>query len=193
MAKFGPGVLTFGEAGTEIDVSCQVNSCTIEPSKDTADSTTKLCGTVKAGAVTYTYTLGGNLDLDDETAGGFFYFTQDNAGKEIAFTYTPDNATPGGTAKGTVVIDPLSFGGEEYGEDMTSDFEFDMVGKPTYEAPEAPDDGGETLAARLNARRVVNGAPPAGVKPNADGTYGPATTAPRTPAKKPAPKEKASA
>lgn len=172
MPKYGPGTLQFGETGTEIDVSCQVNSATIEPSKDKADDKTMLCGTVKAGAVTYTYVLTGNLDIDSETADGFFAFCDANAGAEVPFTYTPNTAAET-TATGTVVIDPLAFGGEEYGEDMASDFEFDLVGKPTYTYPEPVPPALMAQRAKWtkSGRRVINGALPAGVKPDADGTY----------------------
>jgi hypothetical protein len=36
--KLGPGELTFGATGTEIDVSCLINNATIAASKDQGDS-----------------------------------------------------------------------------------------------------------------------------------------------------------
>lgn len=132
----GPGELKIGATGTEIDVSCLVNNATIAAEKEEGDSTTKLCGTVRPGAVTYTYTLAGNMDTDVAEASGFFALSQSAPGTEQSFTYTP-NTDAGTTATGSLVIDPLDFGGDTTGETMTSDFEFTVVGKPeyTYAAP----------------------------------------------------------
>ncbi len=127
----GDGVLKIGATGTEIDVSCLVNNAVISSSKDEGDSTTKLCGTVVAGSVTYTYTLGGNVDTDIADPAGLFALSQESAGEAMDFTFTP-NIEAGTTAKGELTIDPLDFGGDESGQTMTSDFEFSFVGKPTY-------------------------------------------------------------
>lgn len=153
MPTFGPGVLQIGEVGSAIDVSCHVNSMKITPSKDEGDSTTKLCGTVKPGKITYTYALSGNLDIDSDTPNGLFALSQAAPGTQQPFTFTPDSATET-TATGTVIIDPLEFGGEEFGEDMTSDIEFGLVGAPSYTYPDAPPEG---VTARFQ-RVVVNGA-----------------------------------
>jgi len=135
--KLGPGELTIGATGSEIDVSCLINNATIAASKDQGDSVTKLCGTVKPGATTYTYTLSGNIDTDVALESGFFAMSQAAPGSEQAFTFTPNSeftapATAGTTATGVVVIDPLDFGGDTMGETMTSDFEFAIVGVPAY-------------------------------------------------------------
>lgn len=141
--KLGPGELTIGQTGTPIDVSCLINSATIAASKDEGDSTTKLCGTVKPGAVTYTYSLSGNIDTDVALETGLFALSQSAPGTEQDFVFTPNNEAGDGavtTATGTLVIDPLDFGGDTMGETMTSDFEFSIVGKPVYDygTPAAP-------------------------------------------------------
>lgn len=135
--KLGPGELKIGATGTEIDVSCLINNATIAATKDEGDSTTKLCGTVKPGAVTYTYALSGNIDTDSALASGLFALSQTSPGSQQQFTFTPNEeivapATAATKAAGTLVIDPLDFGGDTMGETMTSDFEFSIVGKPTY-------------------------------------------------------------
>lgn len=127
----GPGALTIGQTGSPIDVSCLVNNATIAADKDQGDSSTKLCGTVRPGAVVYTYTLSGNVDLDIATEDGLFALSQSAAGSEQDFTFTPNSAA-GTAATGRLVIDPLSFGGDTPGETMTSDFEFTLVGSPVY-------------------------------------------------------------
>ena len=131
-AKLGPGTLTIGATGTEIDVSCLVNNLVITMSKDKADDTTKLCGTVRPGAITYTYELDGNLDTDVGTDAGLFALSQSAAGTEQAFTFTPSTEA-GTSATGILVIDPMDFGTtDEYGSDLTSDIAWSIVGKPEY-------------------------------------------------------------
>jgi hypothetical protein len=131
-AKLGPGTLTIGATGTEIDVSCLVNNLVITMSKDKADDTRKLCGTVRPGAITYTYELDGNLDTDIGTESGLFALSQSAAGTEQAFTFTPSTEA-GTTATGKLIIDPMDFGTtDDYGSDLTSDIAWSLVDKPTY-------------------------------------------------------------
>lgn len=135
--KLGPGELTIGATGTEIDISCLINNATIAASKDQGDSVTKLCGDVKPGSTTYTYALSGNIDTDVALESGFFAMTQNNPGSQQQFNFTPNieftaPATAGTSATGTLVIDPLDFGGDTMGETMTSDFEFAIIGAPAY-------------------------------------------------------------
>lgn len=132
MPTFGPGTFQIGETGSEIDASCRVNSLRIAMSKDEGDSKTMLCGTVKAGKVTYTYALSGNVDTDTDDAAGLFALSQSAAGTEQPFTFTPDTET-GTTASGVLIIDPLDFGADEYGDDLNSDFEWTLVGAPSYQ------------------------------------------------------------
>ena len=130
--KLGPGVLKIGATGSEIDASCLVNNAAITSDKDEGDSTTKLCGDVRAGSVTYTYKLTGNVDTDVADDAGLFALSQDVPGTEQTFTFTPSTAEQT-TATGTLIIDPLDFGADEMGADLTSDFEFSIVGKPVYD------------------------------------------------------------
>ena len=123
--KFGPGTLKIGETGTEIDVSCQVNNLILKQAPNRGDSKVMLCGTTKAGSVTYDKTLEGNLDLDLEAgADGLFYLSQTYPGSEQSFTFTP-NTAGGDTATGTLILDPMDFGSSEgYGAIMASDVAF---------------------------------------------------------------------
>ena len=127
----GPGVLKIGETGTEIDVSCLVNNAVIAAEKTQGDSVTKLCGDVMPGATSYEYTLSGNMDTDNVDPAGIFALSQAEPGSQQSYTFTP-NTDGGTTATGVLVIDPLDFGGDTTGETMASDFEFALVGKPTY-------------------------------------------------------------
>lgn len=135
VAQFGPGTLTIGATGSEIDASVLLNKCTISATKDQSDPTTKLSGAVRAGKVSYRYEMTGNVDVDIATsAGGLFALSQSAPGSEQPFKFTPSTAA-GTAAAGTLVIDPLDFGADEYGADMTSDFTWSLVGAPAYTYP----------------------------------------------------------
>lgn len=132
VTNLGPGTLEIGTTGSEIDISCYVNNAVIAADKSADDDRTMLCGDVLPGSVTYTYTLSGNMDSDHENgAASFFALTQANPGSQYSYTFTP-NTTEGTTAAGTLTVDPLAFGADEMGQPLQSDFEFALVGKPTY-------------------------------------------------------------
>lgn len=154
MPTFGPGTLQIGEVGSEIDASCLVNSLRITASKDEGDSVTKLCGNVTPGKITYTYSMSGNIDTDTDTGEGLFALSQASPGSEVPFTFTPNTPTET-TATGNLIIDPMDFGADEYGDTMNSDVEWTLVGAPDYTYPDAP--APETLAANRFARVVQNG------------------------------------
>jgi hypothetical protein len=127
----GPGVLKIGATGSAIDVSCLVNNATISANKSQDDNVTKLCGTVVPGAVTYDYVIGGNIDLDIAEDTGLFALSQSAPGSQQPFTFTP-NTDVGTEATGTLILDPLDFGGDETTQTMAADFEFALVGQPVY-------------------------------------------------------------
>lgn len=129
--KLGPGVLKIGSTGTSIDVSCLLNNAVIAADKDQEDDTTKLCGDVRAGGVKYTYTLSGNIDTDIGETAGLFALSQSAAGTQQPFEFTPSTDL-GTKAVGTLIIDPLDFGADEMGADLASDFEWALLGQPTY-------------------------------------------------------------
>jgi hypothetical protein len=127
----GPGSLHIGLTGTLLDISCNINNATVAANKNQDDSVTKLCGTVVPGAVSYDYTLSGNVDTDIAESTGFFALTQAQAGKLLDFEFIP-NTDAGTSAAGTLIVDPLDFGGDETTQTMASDFEFAIIGVPTY-------------------------------------------------------------
>jgi hypothetical protein len=127
----GAGELTIGATASPIDVSCLVNNAVIAASKDQGDSETKLCGTVKVPKPTYEYELSGNMDTDIGDPSGFFALSQANPGEEYDFSFTP-NTDAGTAATGTLIVDPLDFGGDTNGETMKSDFAFTVIGTPVY-------------------------------------------------------------
>jgi len=129
--QLGPGTLKIGATGTEIDISCLLNNAVIANEKDEQDSTTKLCGTVRPGAVKYTATLSGNVDTDIGESAGLFALSQEEKGTQQDFEYVPSTAL-GTKAVGKLIIDPLDFGADEMGADLTSDFEWGIVGEVVY-------------------------------------------------------------
>jgi hypothetical protein len=122
-----------------------INGARIAMTKNAADSTTKLCGTIRPGKIDYTYELTGNVDTDIATDAGLFALSQSAAGQEQPFTFTP-NTEAGTSAAGTLILDPLDFGADEYGADLTSDFAFTIVGTPTYTYPAAGDALADAIA-----------------------------------------------
>jgi hypothetical protein len=127
--QLGPGVLKIGETGSEIDVSCYVNNAQIEWSDSATDPTTKLCGAVRAGVTTFTAQLTGNIDVDAGNESGIFALSWAEKGSQQNFEFTPSTEL-GTTATGILTIKPLTFGAAAYGDDLTSDIAFDIVGDP---------------------------------------------------------------
>jgi hypothetical protein len=75
------------------------------------------------------------VDIADDA--GLFALGWNAPGTEQDFTFTP--STEAGTSMaGTLIIDPLEFGGDEAGATMVSDFEFTIVGKPVLTIPATP-------------------------------------------------------
>lgn len=134
---FGPGTLKFGATGSEIDVSCQVNSLTITMSKDQGDAVTKLCGTTRTPAPTYTYTMEGNIDVDLTDPEGLWALSQITPGALVPFVFTPNTAAAT-EATGNVYVDPMDFGGDEYGAIMASDVSWGLDAQPTYTVAGVP-------------------------------------------------------
>lgn len=138
MPVFGPGTLKIGEVGTEIDVSCLVNNAILSADASTADPTTKLCGTQKLGATTYTATLSGNLDIDPDDPDGIFCLSWAAPGELLPFEFIP-NSEVGTKASGNLTLQPLDFGSSgEFGDDMTADFEFQVEWKPVIDCSATP-------------------------------------------------------
>ncbi|QFG13040.1 major tail protein [Gordonia phage Schiebs] len=139
--SLGPGTLTFGQVGTELDVSCQVTAASIEWEADAEDSMPTLCGGTIAGERTYSATLKATLFQDVELDGSVDW-TWKNAGAEVPFTFTPRTDTPSAKVAGVVTVDPITLGGD-VNKRNTSDLEWSCVGRPTF----TPDDTGDTQPA----------------------------------------------
>lgn len=128
--KVGPGKLTFGSS-TGTDFSAQVTSCTITPNVTRGDSIHVLSGDVLVGDSSYTATLTASL-LQDLTTSGIVAYSWSNAGETVDFEYTP-NTVVGATVVGTVVVDPISVGGE-VNTRATSEISWTCDELPAFEA-----------------------------------------------------------
>lgn len=128
--KLGPGTLTIGDTATTLDLSCQLSAAKVEWDKDKEDDTEVLCGESIAGGVTYTAKLTGTvlLDLSD---GGMVDFTWDHKGEVHVFSFVP-NTADGKEVSGNLTVDPLDVGGDEVKKNMSVDFEWDIVGTPSW-------------------------------------------------------------
>ncbi|MGB3604237.1 MAG: hypothetical protein WBA38_11890 [Gordonia sp. (in: high G+C Gram-positive bacteria)] len=136
----GPGSLVFGEVSVdELDISCQVTACKITIDSDKEDDLPTLCGGVIVGEKTYTFKLEASAAQDLE-ADGLIDWTWKNAGKEMPFKFIPRKEEVA-TVAGFVTIDPVELGGDIKKRNI-SDFEFDIVGIPTF-TPDATPDSGE--------------------------------------------------
>lgn len=131
--KLGPGTLTFGTTPT--DFSCQVTAATINPSENVEeeDAIPVLCGEELTGEdnVTHTFTISGTL-LQDLAADGIVDYTWQNMGQNVPFVFVPSTSAAR-QVTGTCRIVPLSIGGEVK-QRATSDFEFAIIGTPTFGA-----------------------------------------------------------
>lgn len=132
----GPGSLVFGATGSELDISCQVTAAKITFDSDKEDDLPTLCGGVIAGEKTYTAKLEFTAGQDSE-ANGLIDWTWKNAGKQVPVKFIPYSAETA-TVQGTVVIDPVEFGGDVRKRN-TSDAEFDFVGLPVFTADSTND------------------------------------------------------
>ena len=130
----GPGELKIGATGSEIDISCMINGARIAAAKDEGDDVKTLCGSVFPGSVTYDATLSGNVNADVEDPAGIFALSWSDPGSQQAFTFTP-STDAGTSAAGTLVLDPIDFGADAYGDPLSSDFEYKIVGPVTYTYP----------------------------------------------------------
>ena len=130
IVKLGPGLLQIGATGTETDFTCQITAAHVDWEVDAEDAVTVLCGDSIPGDRTYAAVLAGTLYSDLGNPDGIVEYTWTHKGEQVPFKFVP-STTAGKQVTGTLIVDPLSVGGEEAGANMTSDFEWACVGTPT--------------------------------------------------------------
>jgi hypothetical protein len=135
VVKLGPGLLSVGATGTPVDFTCQVSAARVEWAVDEGDDTVVLCGETVPGARTYSASLTATIlsDLGLTPGPGIVEYSWTNKGTQQPFKFTPNTAAAK-MVSGTVIVDPISIGGDEAGANMLSDFEWAIVGTPTIGA-----------------------------------------------------------
>jgi hypothetical protein len=155
--KLGPGLLSIGATGTPVDFTCQVIGARVEWNVDADDPVQVLCGDSIAGDRTYGASLTGTLFQDLGLVGGIVEYSWANKGTEQPFTFVPNTAA-GQQVSGILIVDPLSVGGDESGQKMQSDFDWQIVGEPTLGAVGAAAAATETEPTRKGSRATAEAA-----------------------------------
>ena len=128
----GPGRLEFGETGTLMDFSCQVTSVTVSMEPEREDPTPTLCGDNLIGESSYSATLEATL-VQDLAETGIVAWSWENRGLTMPVVFVPNSAA-GAEVTGSVVIDPISIGGDVKVRN-TSDVSWSFVGEPDLAWP----------------------------------------------------------
>lgn len=146
VVKLGPGLLSVGATGTPVDFTCQVTAARVEWEVDEGDDTVVLCGETVPGARTYSSHLTATIlsDLGLTPGPGIVEYSWTNKGTQQPFKFLPNTAAAK-QVSGTLIVDPISVGGDEAGQNMESDLDWAIVGDPAI-GPIAADDEG--LSAR---------------------------------------------
>lgn len=129
----GPGVLEFGETGSLMDFSCQVTAVTVSVEADRDDPTPTLCGDNLVGESTYNGTIEATIVQDLEES-GVVAWSWEHKGETVPVRFVP-NSTAGAEVTGSVVVDPISIGGDVKVRN-TSDISWSFAGEPVLSWPE---------------------------------------------------------
>jgi hypothetical protein len=149
------GTLTFGGSGggTAPDgtvFACQATTVKVTPAYDTdGDAVETLCGDSIPEGKKEKWTLNGTSIQDFDDPEGFLAYCYTNSLLTVAFTWTPNDVATGITWAGNCVIKALEEGGDVNAR-LTTDWEFDIVGRPTRTAG-----AGGTQAANGTKREKV--------------------------------------
>ena len=142
------GTLTFGGSGGGTGTpgttfACQATTVKVTPSyDDDGDAVETLCGDEIPAGKKEKWTLNGTSIQDFDDPEGFLAYCYENSLQTVTFEWTP-NATGAPTWAGSVVIRALEEGGD-VNTRLTTDWEFDVQGRPTRTAAA---DEGETQSA----------------------------------------------
>lgn len=124
----GPGSLTIGKTGEQLDLSCQLSECRVTVDVDEGDIIPVLCGGELVEDDVYTTKITGTV-IQDLSAKGVIDYTWRNKGKVVPCTFTP--TTGAARVAGDVKIRPIDIGGEVRKRN-TSDFEWVFVGDAQF-------------------------------------------------------------
>ena len=138
------GTLTFGGTAGGTDpattFACQATSIKVTPSfDDDGDAVETLCGDSIPAGKKDKWTLNGTSIQDFDDPEGFLAYCFTNSLLTVAFEWVP-NVVGAPTWGGNCVIRALEEGGD-VNTRLTTDWEFDIEGRPTRTAAAAGDEG----------------------------------------------------
>lgn len=130
-SRLGPGLLTLDST----EFGPQIANVSLEPAQSSEDGTPTLGDPDPLPLIEESWVLRGEAIQDFELAAGFVNFCMDNALTEVDFTFEPDSATANSSVyEGTCMIVSVPIGGDVSAQ-ITSAFEFPVVGTPTRTNP----------------------------------------------------------
>lgn len=158
-SRLKTGTFTLGAEAEEVSFACQATNIRVTPSyDDDGDPVETLCGDELGAGKKESWVLAGTSIQDFDDPEGFLAYCYLHAMTDKPFTWAP-NAN-GLTWAGTVTVIALEEGGD-VNTRLTTDFEFDTVGRPT-----------RTYSGTVAATGATAGTPgtwtPAGSAPPAD-------------------------
>lgn len=133
-SRLGPGTLTLGAL---TGAGCQMANIRLVPDHSEEDGLPLLCDPLPAPELTTSWKLQGTAlqDFEKAAAAGFVEFCRVNNGTTQAFTWAPNTAGMDGlTYTGQCQVRAVEIGGD-VGVQITTDFEFPVVGTLTRTEP----------------------------------------------------------
>jgi hypothetical protein len=129
-SRLKTGVLTLGDAPDGDDTfACQATNVRVTPSyDDDGDAVETLCGDEIPAGKRESWVLAGTSIQDFDEPDGFLAFCFEHAMETVPFTWQPNPNAP--TWSGTCVVVAVEEGGD-VNTRITTDWEFDIVGRPT--------------------------------------------------------------
>lgn len=124
----GPGVLKFGETGSEREFSSATTKTEFSPEVKTEDAVALLDGSHHQPTGEWGGTISGTF-YQEYGAAGLIAWCFEHAGELMPFVFTPRSGTGLITFSGQCTIQPVKVGGDVLKEN-TTDFSFTIVGKP---------------------------------------------------------------
>jgi hypothetical protein len=129
-SRLKTGTLTLGDEGAGGETfACQATNVRVTPSyDDDGDAVETLCGDEIPAGKKESWVLAGTSIQDFDDPDGFLAYCYLHAMETTAFTWTPN--PDGLTWAGSCVVVALEEGGD-VNTRLTTDWEFDVVGRPT--------------------------------------------------------------
>lgn len=127
----GPGQLTLGEVASEREFGTAIRNARVVPSATEGDTLTVLSGAETTDEGDETWTLEGTV-LQSYDADALAIWCATNSGTDVPFTFVPRN-DEALQVTGTAKVRAIAVGGDVKTRN-TSDFNFKIIGKPTFTA-----------------------------------------------------------